>query len=843
MNWRFWIGGCLLIGGMACQPGKVDQQQALTVPGVSLELANFRKANYSDARYLLRFSIPELKQQPVEGVAQIAFRISEPQPLILDFRGDSLQVHQVRLNGEAVDYTVKDEHILIDKERVAAGENRVDVQFTPADQSLNRRDEFLYTLLVPDRARTLFPCFDQPNMKSTFTLALEVPASWQAVANGAVEDVDSLSIANRHLIRFKPTEPLSTYLFSFVAGRLQKEQFERDGRTIAIYHRETDPAKAAQCPAIAEEVFDALAWQADFTGVDYPFMKYDLIILPGFQYGGMEHTGATLYADRRMFLNAHPTLNERMGRSQLIAHETSHMWFGDYVTMNWFNDVWTKEVFANYFASRIVSPHYPEINHRLNFIRDYLPASYAEDRTLGANPIQQDLDNLCNAGLVYGNIIYDKSPVVMEMLVRVLGEEAFREGIQTYVRKFAYGNATWDELIEILDRLTDVDLKSWSQAWVGEKGMPEIEATIEGDELVVRQFDAFGRGLIWPQQLAYRVAGENESRLVELNSDAAEVRVKHGLKESPLRVLPNVDGRGYGFFRLDEAMAQRCWETLASSDDEVLRGSLLITLFENLRRKAIAPEAFRSSLLSYVPKEQNPLLFSMALGNLGSCQSLFAMDSESVEEALWQMVMTDADDSRCLQAFRLYRSVAHSPQAIDRLYAIWEKQQAPQSCHLSESDYISLSYKLAIHKPAQANQIVDSQLKRIKNPDRQKEYRFISPAVSPDKAVRDSVFQSLLIAENRRVEPWAASALSLLNSAERQRESIDYIRPGLEVLQEVQRTGDIFFPTNWLRALLSGHHSAEAKQMVDQFFADHPDYPAKLSNKIRQQSDHLRLAE
>ena len=88
MNWRFWTGGCLLIGGMACQPGQVDQQQALTVPGVSLELANFRKANYSDVRYLLRFSIPELKQQPVEGVAQIAFRISEPHPLILDFRGD-----------------------------------------------------------------------------------------------------------------------------------------------------------------------------------------------------------------------------------------------------------------------------------------------------------------------------------------------------------------------------------------------------------------------------------------------------------------------------------------------------------------------------------------------------------------------------------------------------------------------------------------------------------------------------------------------------------------------------------------------------------------------------------
>ena len=162
-------------------------------------------------------------------------------------------------------------------------------------------------------------------------------------------------------------------------------------------------------------MFDALEWQEDFTGIPYPFAKYDVIILPGFQYGGMEHTGATLYTDRRMFLDEHPTLNERLSRSSLIAHETSHMWFGDYVTMKWFDDVWTKEVFANYFASRIVEPLYPDVNHRLNFIRDYIPASYSEDRTSGANPIKQDLDNLRNAGLVYGNIIYDKSPVIMEM--------------------------------------------------------------------------------------------------------------------------------------------------------------------------------------------------------------------------------------------------------------------------------------------------------------------------------------------------------------------------------------------------------------------------------------------
>ena len=517
------------------------------------------------------------------------------------------------------------------------------------------------------------------------------------------------------------------------------------------------------------------------------------------------------------------------------------MWFGDYVTMAWFNDVWTKEVFANYFASRIVEPQYPAVNHRLNFIRDYLPSAYSEDRTLGANPIQQSLDNLRNAGLVYGAIIYNKSPIVMEMLVRVLGEEAFREGIQEYIKSFPYGNATWDELIEILDHYTDVDLRSWSQAWVGEKGMPELTATIEGDELVVRQRDSWGRGLVWPQQLAYQLYSHGETQLVELNSDAEEVRVKLEHKDADALILPNVDGRGYGFFRLDEPTAAACWEVLRKSSDEVLRGSLLITLFENLRRQAIDPEGFRASLLAYLPQEPNALLFSMALGYLGNCQALFPADAAPLEEALWQLVTTAEEPSRRLQAFRLYRSIVDSTVGIDRLYTIWEHEQAPEGCYLSESDYISLSYRLAILMPEQADQIVAKQLSRIQNGDRRKEYSFVSPAVSPNKAVRDSVFQALLIAENRRVEPWAASALSLLNDAKREQESIEYIRPAIEILQEVQRTGDIFFPANWMRALLSGHHSKEARDEVDRFFADHPDYSPMLSNKIRQQADHLYL--
>lgn len=836
------VAGIVAIGFFtACATPQPDA--ALLEAGVSKELAQFRKTNFGQVRYHLFFSIPESKEDAVKGKAELILSLKEKQPVIIDFRGDPDQIFSVLLNGRDVSYQLKNEHIIIDPEQVLVGENHISIEFAATDQSLNRRDEFLYTLLVPDRARTLFPCFDQPDMKSLFSLSLEIPSAWQAIANGAIEKTDSISVSGRKLISFRETEPLSTYLFSFVAGKLTGETYIRNGRQISLYHRETDPNKIAQCPGIASEVFDALNWLENYTGIPYPFAKYDLIILPGFQYGGMEHTGATLYTDRRMFLNEQPTLNEQLSRSALIAHETAHMWFGDYVTMEWFDDVWTKEVFANYFASRMVEPLYPEVNHRLNFILDYLPSSYSEDRTAGANSIKQDLDNLRNAGLVYGNIIYNKSPVVMEMLVQRMGQESFKQGIHEYLKTYAYGNATWEGLIRILDKYTDEDLAAWSHVWVNERGMPELVAAIHNDSLTVVSRDPLERGLHWPQSLSYQLISGKHSEIVSVscneNSNLVQRKLNFPVEKSSV-VLPNTDGLGYGFFRLSETGAQSCMAVLDTCKDEVLRGSLLITLYENLLNRTISPEWYLKAMLKYLPTEKNSLLFSAALGYIGNCQRLYPTDDTRLsEQVLWQIVTTASVPQHRLQAFRKYCSIAESDEGTERLYTLWKEQKVLDRCPLSENDYISLSYRLAICLPEHADEIVSTQQSRISNPDRKREYAFIAPSVSPRKEERDSVFNSLLIAGNRRIEPWASAALANLNVRLRQKEAISYIRPGLDVLQEVQRTGDIFFPTAWVRALLSGHLSAEARDEVDAFFANHPDYPEMLSNKIRQQADHL----
>ena len=837
----------MALGITACQPSVQINEQILDT-GVSLELAHFRKSNLKDIRYRLFFDIPMEKDKKIRGKAEITCFSDNPEAFILDFKAPENQIDSVCLNGMNVPYQFLNEHIRIDKD-VKAGENSVSVYFTSPDQSLNRRNDFLYTLLVPDRARTVFPCFDQPDLKARYELSLKIPPTWKAVANGKVLSVETTEEEGRTFISFQQTEPISTYLFSFVAGKMTQESFHRGNRTIDIYHRESAPQKTAQCPAIASEVFDALEWMEEYTGIPYPFAKYDVIIVPGFQFGGMEHVGATLYTDSRMFLNKQATLREQLIRSSLIAHETAHMWFGDYVTMKWFDDVWTKEVFANYFASLITEPRYPQVNHRLNFMLDYIPGAYGEDRTAGSNSIKQDLDNLEHAGLVYGNIIYNKSPWVMNALSDRMGKEAFRTGMQQYLRTYANANATWDDLIAILDEHTTEDLKSFSHAWVNEKGRPTIQAKLEGNQLIVSQSDEWKRGVSWPQKLAYTVYSQDKQETVTVNftDKQTTVNVPLSFTKEELNqavILPNIDGKGYGLFLLEDKQQEAIWTILktnqkSDTDTEVLRGSLLINLYENLRHGSLNADTYQKNLISYIEKEQNQLLYTLALGYLSNCQKWYDTDPATVEEGLWKLATTHPESGHRLQAFRYFSSLAKSDAAIQKLYTIWKKQSKPGNCQLSEKDFMRLAYTLALNLAEKADDIIQEQAKRIEQPDRQKEFSFISAAVSPSESKRDSVFALLLEKENRTVEPWASDALSLLNHPVHGKSAVKYIRPALEEMQEIQRTGDIFFPRAWARALLSGHTSHEAAEEVRRFFAEHPNYPKMLGNKIKQQAEHL----
>ena len=813
--------------------------------GVSIGLARQRKQDISNLQYRLKFRIPENKQEEVIGKVQITLKQEKVQPVVLDFREDPHKVKQLKVNGRPDSIRISNEHIVVGTDYLKKGANEIEIDFIAGNQSLNRNDEFLYTLLVPERARTLFPCFDQPDMKAVFTLQLDIPEQWVAVANAAVES-ETLH-EGRKLIAFQPTQPLSTYLFSFVAGKWQQLAESRDGKTIVMYYRETDPQKVAQHTIIFDQVFASLKWLEDYTGIPYPFDKYDLVIVPGFQFGGMEHPGAVLYNDKRMFLGPHPTIEEELGRMELIAHETTHMWFGDAVTMAWFDDVWTKEVFANYFASQMTRPEFPGVNHLLNDLRNFYIPAYAEDRTAGSTSIKQPLENLKDAGLIYGQIVYDKAPIVMNMLLKLLGEEAFQKGIREYLQTYLYGNATWDNLITILNKYTDKDLVAWSNSWVNEKGMPEISVSWHDRTLVVRQKDPWHRGLSWPQNISVALyEGKNADTLqssvheVTLVSDSA-VTVFQNRSADESCIFLNQNGEAYGYFVLDQrtiTYALAHLNTFAKAPETRL--ALLINLNENRLHGRVDGLAFARMLISNLKTETEPLIISTSIAYLNE-MALHGQiaGSEELEESLLGLARKPGGKGCQQAAFRALLGTFWQPATTQEIYRMWKEQKSFTGLALGESDYTKMAYELTVRMPEKYEEIRATQATRIQDPDRKREFNFIVRAVAPETETRDSLFRSLLIAGNRRIEPWVTQIVGYLNHPLRQQQAVKYIRPALQELQEVQRTGDIFFPKNWISATLRGHNSPEAAQVVRQFLEQHPDYPVLLKNKILQSADHL----
>ena len=828
-----------------------ESKQVAINPGVSWELAQHRKQTISNIRYEIELDIPGDMNKPIHGSETIRFQLSKTdKDIVLDFRQPSNYIHNVTMQGEAIDYQAESEHIVIPAQHFKTGENEVTIQFRAGDMSLNRNEEFLYTLFVPDRAATAIPCFDQPNLKGKYTLTLHTPLDWNALANGPL--IKEEKSKNSRTFYFGETKPVSTYILAFATGKFDIITQSRNGYEMTMFHRETDSAKVARnADAIFDLHGDALEWMENYTGIKYPFQKFDFALIPGFQYGGMEHPGAIFYKDASLFLESSATKSQYLSRAGLIAHETAHMWFGDLVTMNWFDDVWTKEVFAGFMGGKIVNPAFPEINHDLRFLGNYASA-YGVDRSQGANQIRQPLENLNMAGTLYGSIIYAKAPVVMKHLELMVGEETFQKGMQTYLSTYAFENATWPDLIKILDDLSEEDLTSWSQVWVDEPDRPTIEMDIKIDKndrmltLGLEQSDPKKKNRKWMQHFNLRLGYDDGEKILPVYMNKRRVTV-HDVKGLPLPnyILSNGKGVGYGYFKMDDASRSYLLANLPEIKDPMVRGTAWLNIWDDMLYGHAKPSQVIELGLKALESENDILNIQRILGRINSAYWSYLTQEQRIglAEKLEKSYQSHLDRAESISLkstfFRSLRSITLTDSGYTWLKRIWAKEESISGLPLSERDYIALASELALRGKSDNQAILNSQLDRINNPDRKARFAFIMPALSNEENVRDEFFESIKKEENRAREPWVQSAVGYLNHPIRAVSAEKYILPSLELLEEIQRTGDIFFPARFISATLGGHQSENAVQIVNSFLDDRPDYSSQLKLKILQAADGL----
>ena len=836
---------CLLLSGSiltSCSRKNDSYYDA----GVSSDLAIYRKSKITDASYIINFIIPPDRPTPISGSVILNFNLSYvKRPLLIDFRAPDESVTEVVVNNKRTEWEFRNEHIIIPKNQLEKGRNSIDISFTAGDMSLNRNEEFLYTLFVPDRACTAFPCFDQPDIKATFSLTLEVDSSWKAISNNPV--ISDMISGEKRKIEFSETRPISTYLFSFAAGKFREIRRVTDGKEMTMLHRETDEELVSRN---VDDIFnlhaEAIRWLEDYTNIPYPFDKFGFVLIPSFQYGGMEHPGSIYYRASSLFHEKDANINQKLGRAGLIAHETSHIWFGDLVTMKWFDDVWLKEVFAGYMADKIVNPGFPAENHDLKFLLGRYPAAYAVDRTKGANPVIQRLDNMKNAGTLYGGIIYNKAPVIMKHLEIITGEEILRNGLRIYLDEFRYANAEWEDLINILDEMVETDLKSWSDIWVREAGMPTIISEIiqydNSTYLHLSEFDPPGGERHWPQVLDILIICEDTSYNIKHRLSGEETDIP--VPDNCLAVVPNSGGIAYGYFRIGSESLHFLAENIAGFNDPVIRGVIWLNIWENMINNIVTPRSVFRWVTESIRNENEPQLQSLLRGYISSIfwyyfdGSLRGDMADSTEKLLSELISEQTDPSIQKSYFNTYVNISITDCSLEQLYRVWSGLELT-NLFFSETDKTNLAFNLALKGHPLSQTILSDQLNSIENRDRAERMRFIIPSLSENQEVRDVFFNSLLNAEMREHEPWVTQALSYLNHPLNEDTALRYIMPGLKEMTEIQETGDIFFPGQWVNSILGGHNSEDAYVEVISFLSNNPDFPADLKLKVLQSADHL----
>ncbi|MBD0326268.1 MAG: peptidase M1, partial [Pyrinomonadaceae bacterium] len=357
---------------VACSVASGAKRGAEPQPGVARELARYRAAHYSNVRYSLSVDI-----QPgaplLKGTEEIRVTLDDAlEELVLDWRvaaakegQPQARVFDLEVNGRAAeDARMVNDHIVIPGAYLKKGENVVRLKFespiatsgSAVTRYLDREDksEYIYTLFVPSDASTAFPCFDQPDLKARFQLNLSTLTSWNVISNGSVETVTRSG--TNSFWRFRETEPISTYLFAFAVGPFV--EFHDDAPSAVPQRLFVRRSKEEKARRELAEIFrlnrECVAYLAQYFDFRFPFPKYDLVIIPEFAYGGMEHAGATFLREERILFPTDPTAADFLARAEVMFHEAAHQWFGDLVTMRWFDDLWLKEGFATFMAYKAI---------------------------------------------------------------------------------------------------------------------------------------------------------------------------------------------------------------------------------------------------------------------------------------------------------------------------------------------------------------------------------------------------------------------------------------------------------------------------------------------------------
>lgn len=682
------------------------------MPGTNLTRAEAqaRAAIVSTETYDIDLDLTTL-EDTFRSVTTVRFAATAGESTFIDLIAPT--VHSITLNGEQLDPATHfaDSRIQLPNLQ-AANELTVvaDCAYMNTGEGLHRfvdpeTDEiYLYSQFEVADSRRVFPVFEQPDLKAAFTFTVTAPDHWHVISNNPGTKTNTadapVTIAGieRGIARweFSQTPRIPCYITAIVAGpyhRVEGSVQSRKGTISADVYCRTALAEHLDADVVLADTQAGFTYYEDKFQIDYPFEKYDQIFVPEFNAGAMENAGCVTFLEDFVFRSKPPQARVER-RTVTILHELAHMWFGDLVTMKWWNDLWLNESFAEYASTMATVNATKWTNNWVTF--NSLEKTWAarQDQLPSTHPIMAEINDLEDVEVNFDGITYAKGASVLRQLAAWVGEDEFFAGVAEYLRKHSWSNATLRDLMVELEKTSGRDLTGWSEVWLEKAGIttlrPEIEVNDHEDIVsfaVVQEVPAE-----WPTQRPHRLgiggydvvvsdAGDaslERTMYVETDINGARTDIPELLgKHRPALILVNDSDLAYAKVRLDPQSLATAVEHVSGFSDPLARSLVLTAAWDMTRDGEMPARQFVELVLGSLPSETESTTVLVLLRQLETTLSLYVHPdhadkaTEDAAEALWKMAIeAEPGSDNQLQFVRAFASLACTEAHFDNLQGL-----------------------------------------------------------------------------------------------------------------------------------------------------------------------------
>jgi aminopeptidase N len=567
--------------------------------------------------------------QTYRGDVRITFPVRGTEDLFLDFRGGIIE--RLEVNGTPVDRPDRPgarivlPGTLLEPVSIVrvVYENVYDRNGDGFHRFVDPVDgeAYVYSNFEPFEAHRLFPCFDQPDLKGTLAIRATVPGTWAVISNNPVEAVDEAP-DGRRTHRFITTPPISTYLAAVIAGPYVGVHAQHRGIPLGVWSRRSVApfVDADEMFAITRQGMD---FYADLFARPYPFAKYDQLFVPEFNAGAMENAGAVTFTEQHVYRDS-PTETQRLGRAETILHELAHMWFGDLVTMRWWDDLWLNESFATFVSNLALSEATRFDGAWRAFHADVKRWGYQADDRSTTHAISTLVADTDATYYSFDGITYGKGAAVLKQLVAWVGREAFAAGLHVYFERHAWGNASLADFLAAMEKGSGRDLGDWARRWVETASLNTLAARWTApngriDRLELAQDAPESHPTLRPHALEIALVraaqdGGTSVDVIAAHIDGAETWVEAAKGfAAPSLVFPNHGDHAYAKVVLDDASREALPELLPHLEDPLLRQLLWGSVWQMVRDGQHPSTEFLRLVRDVLPSETDDQIVDAAL--------------------------------------------------------------------------------------------------------------------------------------------------------------------------------------------------------------------------------------